>query len=190
MKPFYNLPIIDALGTFFKLNYRLKKLLIYFSVMFFVFFSVSLFIAYQYQFFLLCLIFVICVASVQHMRVIQWFGGFDLNIILTVFTSMQFGLSAGVFIGTASLVGLILAGEIDNNLFFDLIFSYIIAIISSFFVLSLFVPVVTIMAIFYFVSYLFYHFIMGTFEVQNTIWGITNFIWIIFIVHKVMPLIF
>jgi len=190
MKPFYNLPVIDALGTFFKINYRLKKLLLYFSIMFFIFFGTILFIIYQYQFFLLCLIFVICVASVQHMRVFSWFGGFDLNTILTVFVSMKFGLSAGLFVGTASVVGLILAGDIDNSLFFDLVFSYIIAIISSFFTLSMFVPIVTIMALLYFISYLFYHFIMRTMEIQNIVWGVTNCLWILFVMYKVIPIIF
>lgn len=150
----------------------------------------SAFVLFKYYItsILVLFIFVLCVLSMQHLRFMPWFGGFDLNIILTVYTGVTYGLPAAFFIGNASTLGLILSGDIDNGIVYDFVISYAIAFLSSFFALSMFVPVVTSMSIIYTVGYIIYHKMFGTLEIQTFSWAITNFLWIMFVVHKVLPL--
>lgn len=134
------------------------------------------------------MMFVLCVASMLHLRFLPWLG-VDLNTLLTVFASMRYGLAAGLFVGTASIVGIIISGDADNNLIFDFAGSFVIAFFASFFPLSMYFQIVLICAILYFTVALLFHYLMGTWDFLNVTWTLTNFAWVIFVVYKLLPLI-
>lgn len=122
------------------------------------------------------------------LRFAGWCGFFDMNIILTVYTAINFGLPAALFVGTASVFGILFSGDVDNNIIFDLIASYVIAIIASLFVMQFFVPVVIFVAVVYASIALSFHYLSGTLDFLNATWTITNLIWVLFFVLKLIPI--
>lgn len=138
--------------------------------------------------FVVVLFFVVCVMSMQHLRYFSWLGFPDMNLILTAFTSITYGLPAGLFLGSASFFGLILSGDIDSNIFYDLIFSYATAVIASFFVIGYYIPLIITLAIIHFVGFIIYHKIVGTLDAINMSWVTTHLIWVIFFATKVCSL--
>jgi hypothetical protein len=189
MKPFYNLGYREAMLTFLRpAVVRNRRFLATLGIISLVSITCVLLLAYQYQFLIILLLFAVGVASMLHMRYAQWLGAIDLNLLITVYVSMKFGFPAGFFVSHAEIVGLILAGDIDNNLLYDLLASYFVAFAASLFALGLFVPVVTILAILYCISGMIYHYFAGTLHFANSTWYITNILWVMFLIHKLLPL--
>ncbi|MFT4303157.1 MAG: hypothetical protein ACMXYG_01210 [Candidatus Woesearchaeota archaeon] len=147
------------------------------------------FFMYNKDMFMILSLFIISVVSMLPLRVIPWFGFFDMNTLLTVYASMVYGLPAGLIVGTASVFGIINSGDVDNNIFFDLCASYIVAIVASFFLISAYVPIVTVLALTYATLSLTFHKLFGTLDFLNVTWTITNFIWVIFVLYKILPLL-
>lgn len=189
MKPFYNLGYWEAIQEFFKLDRFQKRLMIIFSTILVACFTGFLFIYNYSTFLIVCLLFLLCVVSMLPMRVVKWMGFFDMNMILTVYTSINYGLVPGLFVGNASIVGLLVVGQFESTVFFDIITSNAEAFIASFFTMSAFVPLVTTMAVVYFVSYLIFHNMLGTFDAFEFGWATTNIIWIFFVLFKLIPLL-
>lgn len=146
-------------------------------------------LVYNLKLIIIFSLFCACVASMLHLRYIPWLG-VDLNTVLTVYASMNFGLLAGIFIGNASLVGILISGDVDNNIFIDLMASYIVAFVASLFTIAYFVPVVIGAACCYFTFCMIFHTLMGTFDIMNITWTITNFIWVLFLMLKIVPVFF
>ncbi|MFT4343222.1 MAG: hypothetical protein ACMXYE_00575 [Candidatus Woesearchaeota archaeon] len=188
MKPFYSIGYQDLVSSAFKLDYRFKRISILLSVL--IPFTLLLgFVALQNQHFItLVLFFILGVVSMFPLRFAGWCGFFDMNIILTVYTAINFGLPAALFVGTASVFGILFSGDVDNNIIFDLIASYVIAIIASLFVMQFFVPVVIFVAVVYASIALSFHYLSGTLDFLNATWTITNLIWVLFFVLKLIPI--
>lgn len=186
MKPFYSIGYQELLASL--LTVRTKRLVL-FSIVFLSFGILSLLISTIYRDSLLIFsLFALGVISMLPLRFVGWCGFFDMNTLLTVYASMEFGLPAGLFVGTASVFGIVFSGDIDNNIFFDLGASYFIAVVASLFTLSAFLPVVFVCAVAYFIAALTFHTLAGTLEVLNAVWTITNFIWVLFVLFKLLPL--
>ena len=187
MKPFYSIGYQELLASL--LTVRTKRL----ALVSIVFLSLGIFSLVVSTFYrdslLIFSLFALGVISMLPLRVVGWCGFFDMNTILTVYTSMEFGLPAGLFVGSASMFGIMFSGDVDNNIFFDLGASYLIAVIASLFTLSAFFPVVVVCAVLYFIAAFVFHTLAGTLEVLNTVWTITNFIWVLFVVFKLLPLL-
>lgn len=189
MKPFYNLGYEELFLSFFKFERRNRQLLIW-AALFSVMMCCSvLFFIYNLDVLIILLMFVACVASMLPLRITPWLGAPDLNTVFTAYASITYGLPAGLFIGNASTIGILLSGDPDNNIIFDFAASYIIAIVASFFTMQYFAPVVIICAVIYATLALFFHYYLGTFEVVNTCWTITNFLWVLLLMLKIIPLL-
>jgi hypothetical protein len=138
--------------------------------------------------FIVILFFAVCVLSMQHLRYFSWLGAPDMNLILTAYTSINYGLPAGLLLGSASFFGLILSGDIDSNIFYDLIFSYATAVIASFFSMGYFIPLIITLAIIHLIGFIIFHKIVGTLDAMNLSWVVTHMLWIIFFTTKVCKL--
>jgi hypothetical protein len=167
-------------------NYaKVRKLLFKFIIISFLFLiSGFLFINYTRTIVLL-LFFIICFISMSPLKAMPWFGFFDMNIILTVYSSVTYGIGAGIFIANASALGLLFFNP-DINIIIDIILSYIIAITIPVFI---FLPISTIIiscALVYVVLGSIIHTICGTMDWENICWYITNFLWIWLVVSKIL----
>jgi hypothetical protein len=188
MKPFYNQEYEELYSPPLRAERRYKRFLVQLSIFGIFFLSGFMFLIYNYHLLMILVLFALCVASMLHLRFLPWLGA-DLNTLLTVFASMRYGLAAGLFIGTASIVGIILFGDADNNIIFDFFGSSAVALFASFFPLAMYLNVVLICAIIYVIIALLFHYLMGTWDFLNVTWTITNFVWILFVVLKLIPLL-
>jgi len=135
--------------------------------------------------FIVILFFIICVLSMQHLRYFPWLGAPDMNLILTAYVSVNYGLPTGLLLGNASFFGLLLSGDIDSNIFYDLIFSYITALIASMFTMQYYVQLVIILSIMHAIGFIIYHKLLGTLEMMNLMWITTHLLWVVFFITKV-----
>jgi len=190
MKPFYNLGYNELFASLFKLEgLPNRRVLFYYAILaFFVLFA-ALFFVYNINTFVVLMMFAVCVMSMLPLRLFPWLAAPDLNTLLTVYATMQYGLPAGLFIGNASTLGIFLSGDPDNNILFDFAAGYTTAIIPVFFSMQHFVPVVVACATIYFVLAIAFHYFFGTMDFVNMSWTITNLIWTLFIVYQLIPLL-
>jgi hypothetical protein len=188
MKPFYNQDYEELYSPPLRAERRYKRFFVQLSIFGLFFLSAFMFLIYNYHLLVIMILFVVCVLSMLHLRFLPWLG-IDLNTILTVFASMRYGLAAGLFVGTASMVGILLSGDPDNNIIFDFCGSTAVALFASFFPLSMYFSVVLVCAVIYFVIALLFHYLMGTWDFLNVTWTVTNFAWILFVIIKLIPLL-
>ncbi|MCB9358753.1 hypothetical protein H6503_02385 [Candidatus Woesearchaeota archaeon] len=187
MKPFYNIGYSELFTSFYR--GRLSRFLLAYTLFGLMFILVLVFFLNNKDSFFIMGLFVICVISMLPLRIIPWFGFFDMNTLLTSYAAMAYGLPAGLLVGTASLIGIINSGEVDNNLLFDLFASYIVAIIASLFTLQFYVPVVAGVAVIYATICFTFHKICGTLDFMNMTWISTNLLWVLLVLYKIMPLL-
>jgi hypothetical protein len=171
-----------------KVNKKIRHFIAKYSSFFLITTLVLVFYIFNSRVFIVLLFFIICILSMQHLRYFSWLGVPDMNLILTVYTSMVYGLPTGLLLGCASFFGLILSGDIDSNIFYDLVFSYITAILASFFSINLFIPVVIIMSIIHFIGFIIFHKLIGTLDLMNLFWVVTHLLWVIFFATKICKL--
>jgi len=101
---------------------------------------------------------------------------------------MEYGFFAGMVVGTANIIGLITVGQIDVSMVFDFFALHLIAVVASFFPVSYYVIIATIILCMYSSSYLLFHKLFGTLSVTEILWCTTNFVWVLFALYKVLPL--
>lgn len=181
--------IVDSFFQKVRVNKRIRRFIAKYSNIFLVFTILLAFYLFNSKAFVAILFFVISIMSMQHLRYFPWLGIPDMNLILTTYTSINYGLPAGLFLGSASFFGLILSGDIDSNLFFDVIFSYLTAVIASFFLMNAFTPLIIALAIFHIISFFIFHKIFGTLDPMNILWGLTHFFWLIIFATKICSLL-
>jgi hypothetical protein len=167
-----------------KFNKHLHRRLLIFSL--FSIISLTL-ILYNLKLIIILLLFILCLLSMQHMRYISWLGMFDLNTILTVYTTIHFGILAGFFVSNASVIGNLLLGEIDF-LLFDVFMSFIIVIIASFFTISSMSIGIIICGVLYFIVGLVWFYNTNCLEFSNIMFLVTNLCWIWIFVTKILYL--
>jgi hypothetical protein len=161
------------------------KLLIYFCLFSFI----VLFFLYNLTILIILLLFIIGVISMMHMRVFTWFGAIDMNTIVTVYATINYGLPAGIFVANASVIGNIIIGEVDL-LPYDFCVGILIVAIANMFTMQSFVLAVVVCATVFFLIGFVYLYCIGMLEWTNIVWLSTNYVWILFIMLKVYPLLF
>jgi len=189
MKPFYNLGYEELFSSFFSFERRNKQLLLWLISVGVMLGCTIFFLLFNFDILLILLIFVACVVSMLTLRVTPWLGLPDLNTVLTVYASINFGLPAGLFVGNASTIGILLSGDPDNNILFDFAGSYTIAIVASLFTMQHYFLVVFVCAIIYATLAILYHYFFGTLEFVNVMWTITNLLWVLLLIFKIIPLL-
>lgn len=137
---------------------------------------------------LILFLFVVCVISRLPLRILNWSGFLDMNLILVIYSTMSYGIPAGLFIATASIISRVLSGEIDNNILYDAAMSYIIVFIATLSSLTYFIPFTTVSAVIYLIFFNIYNYFTGG-NVLDVAWSFTYFIWILFFIYKLLPLI-
>jgi len=192
MKPYQYIINGEFIEAISRSNLMFKKLVLssilkYYIFFFPLLFSFLLYIKFR-AIFLICMIFLVCVLSMYPLLFMPWFGFFDMNIILTVFTTMKFGIPAGLLVGTASMVGLLLTGDAEN-VPIDAVMSYVVVLLSSLFTIQSFIPVVIFVAFIYTCAQLLSHRFMGTLGVLNIGWNMSHLAWIVFAMLKLAPFI-
>jgi len=187
MKPFYHVGYRNLLD--FLLDAKTKRILLLGILFLIVSFFIGSLVFTHVNAVMVFGLFLICVISMIPLRYCSWCGFFDMNTILTVYTTMHFGVPSGLFVGSASLVGIIISGDVDNNLIFDLLASYVIVFVASLFSVSLFLPVVLVCSIVYALIAFLFHSLSGTLDVLNSIWTTTNLVWVWICMLKILPLL-
>ncbi len=159
----------------------------FFILLFALILILALIMIVRFEIFILFSMFVLCIISRLPMKFMSWSGFFDMNLILTVYASMQYGLFAGFFIATACLVSRALMGDIDETLIYDVFVSYLVAFITSFISIALFLPTMTTVAILFAIFHFVYCYYTDP-EVFDITWTITYLVWMLFFIHKLLPL--
>ena len=117
---------------------------------------------------------VIAILSMTGMRYIPWLG-IELCFFFTVYCSMIFGIVPGIIVGKVSnIVGVTLAGQLDQNIFYDFGAFFLIAVIASLFAVEHLRLVAFILLAVYHIGYVTFNKAVGAWDSQNLLYMITN----------------
>jgi hypothetical protein len=186
MRIFYN-PNLFNIVTF-RTRPKLKRVLISWIIYVLLFLGIFVILIHNLNSLMIYFFFLICLISMTPLKFAKWFGFFDMNNILTIYASMQYGLAAGLFVGTASVIGLFILGDVDS-LHIDLMASSFLALLASPFSITYYVPVMVTLCILYLVFFSTIHYISSTFNFMNITWAALNLSWVLLVAYKIIPLL-
>jgi hypothetical protein len=117
---------------------------------------------------------IVAILSMTGMRYVPWLG-IELCFFFTVYCSMVFGIVPGIIVGkVANTVGVTLAGQLDQNIFYDFAAFFLIAVISSMFPVKYLMVVAFAMLTLYHIGYVTFNKMVGAWDSQNLLYMITN----------------
>ncbi|MBI5398489.1 hypothetical protein HZB03_03420 [Candidatus Woesearchaeota archaeon] len=117
---------------------------------------------------------IIAILSMTGMRYVPWLG-IELCFFFTVYCSMVFGIIPGIIVGKVSnIVGITLAGQVDQNIFYDFAAFFAVAIIASMFPIQNLRIVAFALLALYHIGYVSFNKLVGSWDSQNLLYAITN----------------
>ncbi|MBI4739150.1 hypothetical protein HY772_06360 [Candidatus Woesearchaeota archaeon] len=117
---------------------------------------------------------IIAILSMTGMRYVPWLG-IELCFFFTVYCSMVFGIIPGIIVGKVSnIVGVTLAGEVDQNIFYDFAAFFVVAVIAAAFPVQQLRIVAFALLALYHLGYVAFNKLVGAWDSQNLLYVITN----------------